>query len=110
MDARGQLQKFLWAQKLRKKSEIIQILLSHSPQYGDVQVVQNSKWLKMAATNQLQIFLWAQKLYNLMSEIIQIILSHPPAYRNLYVIFFKVLLKFKMAVTDQLQFFVGAKT
>ena len=32
MAARGQLQKILWAQKFKKlKSEIIQILLSHSP-------------------------------------------------------------------------------
>ena len=37
MAARGQLQKILWAQKFKKsKSEIIQILLSHSPRYGDV--------------------------------------------------------------------------
>ena len=40
MAARGQLQIFLWAQKRQKsKSEIIQILLSHSPRYGDVQVI-----------------------------------------------------------------------
>ena len=39
MAARGQLQKILWAQKLKNlKSEIIQILLSHPPPYGDVQV------------------------------------------------------------------------
>ena len=40
MAARGQLQIFLWAQKLEKnlKSEIIRILLSHFPRYGDVQV------------------------------------------------------------------------
>ena len=38
MAARGQLQNFLWAQKLYLMSEIIQILLSHSPRYGDVQV------------------------------------------------------------------------
>ena len=38
--ARGQLQIFLWAQKLQNlKSEIIQILLSHFPRYGDVQVI-----------------------------------------------------------------------
>ena len=38
MAARGQLQIFLWAQKLQNlKSEIIQILLSHSSRYGDVQ-------------------------------------------------------------------------
>ena len=30
--------KILWAQKLKKKSEIIQILLSHSPSFGNVQV------------------------------------------------------------------------
>ena len=31
---------FLWAQKLKKlKAEIIQISLSHSPRYGDVQVI-----------------------------------------------------------------------
>ena len=39
MAARGQLQKKFWAQKLQNlKSEIIQILLAHSPPYGDVQV------------------------------------------------------------------------
>ena len=40
MAARGQLQFFLCVQKLQNlKSEIIQILLSHSPRYGDVQVI-----------------------------------------------------------------------
>ena len=40
MAARGQPQFFLWAQKLQNlKPEIIQILLSHSPRYGDVQVI-----------------------------------------------------------------------
>ena len=40
MAARGQFQIFLWAQKLQNlKSEIFQILLSHSQQYGDVQVI-----------------------------------------------------------------------
>ena len=35
----GQLQKNLWAQKLKNlESEIIQILLSHSPPYEDMQV------------------------------------------------------------------------
>ena len=39
MATRSQIQIFLWAQKLQNlKSEIIQILLVHSPQYGDVQV------------------------------------------------------------------------
>ena len=40
MAARSQLQNFLWAQKLQNQtSEIIQILQSHSPQYGDVRVI-----------------------------------------------------------------------
>ena len=40
MAAKGQLQNVLWAQKLQKiKKEIIQILLSHFPRYGDVQVI-----------------------------------------------------------------------
>ena len=39
MAARGQ-QNFLWAQKLQNlRKEIIQILLSHFPRYGDVQVI-----------------------------------------------------------------------
>ena len=39
MAARGQLQKIVLAQKLKNlMSEIIQILLSHSPPYGNVQV------------------------------------------------------------------------
>ena len=60
MAARGQPQIFLWAKTLKKKlkSEIIQILLSHSPQYGDVQVTFFKVLLKfkMAARDQLQIF------------------------------------------------------
>ena len=40
MAARDQLQIFLWTQKLQNlKLEIIQILLSHFPRYGDVQVI-----------------------------------------------------------------------
>ena len=40
MGARGQFQIFLWAQKQQNlRKEIIQILLSHFPQYGDVQVI-----------------------------------------------------------------------
>ena len=45
-----------------------------------------------------------------MSEIIQILQSHSSQYGDVQVIFSKVLLKFKMAATDQLYFFVGAKT
>ena len=55
MAARSQLQDFLWAQNLT--SEIIQFLRSHSPQYGDVQVIFLSLLkLKMAATDQFQFF------------------------------------------------------
>ena len=37
MADRGQLQNLLWAQKLQNlRKEIIQILLSHFPRYGDV--------------------------------------------------------------------------
>ena len=40
MAARGQLQILLYVQKLQNlKSDIIQILQSHSPRYGDVQVI-----------------------------------------------------------------------
>ena len=40
MAARGQLQNYLWAQKLQNlRKEIIQILLSHFPRYRDVQVI-----------------------------------------------------------------------
>ena len=40
MAAKGQLQNFLWAQKLQNlRKEIIQILLSHFPRYGDVRVI-----------------------------------------------------------------------
>ena len=56
---------FLWTQKLKKlKSEIIQISQSHSPRYGDVQVIflgfnRNSKWPPW-----INIFLWLQNLKN----------------------------------------------
>ena len=46
--------------------------------------------------------MWAQKLKNLESEINQILQSHFPRYGDLHVIFFKVLLKFKMAAMDEL--------
>ena len=40
MAARGQLQIFLWAQKLQNlRKDNIQILLSHFPRYVDVQVI-----------------------------------------------------------------------
>ena len=61
MAARGQLQNFLWAQKLQNlRKEIIQISLSHFPRYGDKVLLK----FKMAAMDKLYIFLWAQKLKN----------------------------------------------
>ena len=63
MAARGQLQIFLGAQKPQNlRKEIIQILLSHFPRYGDVQVILLK--FKMAAMDKLHIYLWAQKLKN----------------------------------------------
>ena len=62
--ARSQLQNFLLVQKLENfSSEIIQILPSHSPQYGDVQVILlrffcDSKWPPQMNFN----FLRSQKL------------------------------------------------
>ena len=41
------------------------------------------------------------------SKNIQILQSHSPRYGDVQVSFFKVLLKFKMAATVQLQFFCG---
>ena len=46
-------------------------------------------------------------IFKLTSQIIQILQSHSPRYGDVQVIF-KVLVEFKMAATDQLQFFVGA--
>ena len=58
MAARGQLQNVVCVQKLLNLIlEIIQILESHSPRYGDVQVfLKVSLNFKMAATNQLHNF------------------------------------------------------
>ena len=65
MAARGQLQNFLWAQKLQNlKKEIIQILLSHFPRYGASDFFKVLLNFKMAAMDKLHIFLWAQKLKN----------------------------------------------
>ena len=67
---------------------------------------QNSKWPPKVNSK----FFCVRKNYKtLKSEIIQILLSHSPRYADVLVMF-KVLLKFKMAATDQLHFFVGAKT
>ena len=64
MAARGQLQFFLWAQKLQNlMKEIIQILLSHFPRYASDFFKVLLKF-KMAAMDKLHIFLWVQKLKN----------------------------------------------
>ena len=63
----------------------------------------------MAARGQLQFFLWAQKLQNLKLENIQILLSTSPQYGDVQVIFFKHLLKFKMAAMDKLHIFLWAQ-
>ena len=52
--ATKQLHNFLWAQKLKNlKSEIIQILQSHSPQYGDVQVFFHGSILSVIYLNHI---------------------------------------------------------
>ena len=77
MATKGQLQNFLWAQKLQNlRKEIIQILLSHFPRY----------------------FLEGAKTEKLKSVIIHIVQSSYPPSGNVHVI----LLKFKMATTNQL--------
>ena len=60
--ATDQLQNFLTAQNLQNLSEIIQILLSHSPRYRDVQVIFSKVLLKfkMAATDGIYNYLWAE--------------------------------------------------
>ena len=63
---------------LNLESEIIQILLSHSPPYGDVQVIFsrfycNSKWPPRINFN----FLWAQKLEKIsLVTFFEIVTSH----------------------------------
>ena len=91
MAARGQLQIVLWAQKLQNlKLEIIQCLLSHSPRYGDVQVIFLKLLLKFKrAMDKLHIFLWAQKLKKLKPVINHIVQSHYPASANVHVILLK---------------------
>ena len=99
MAARGQLQNFLGELKLQNlKKEIIQILLSHFPRYGDVQVIflrfyLNSKWPPW-----INFIFSCAKTEKLKSVIIHIVQSHYPPSGNVHVI----LLKFKMATTNQL--------
>ena len=62
MAATDQLHNFLWVQKIKKilKSQIIQTLQSHSPRYGDEQVI--SQGFKIAVTINFIIFCVREKL------------------------------------------------
>ena len=97
MAARGQLQNFLGELKLQNlKKEIIQILLSHFPRYGDVQVIflrfyLNSKWPPW-----INFIFSCAKTEKLKSVIIHIVQSHYPPSGNVHVILLK------MATTNQL--------
>ena len=113
---------------------------SHSPPYGDVQVtfqgfteIQNGRhgsasihitsnlWMcnwffkdapkfKMAAISQFQIFLWGAKTLKLnVRNYSNFTITFPTIWRCAGD-FFKVLLRFKMAATDQFNFFEVAKT
>ena len=62
----------------------------------------------MAARGQLQKILCAQKLRKLY-KLYKLYKSHFPRYGDKLVIFFKVLLKFKMAALDQLHIFLWPK-
>ena len=100
MAERCQRQFFLWVQKLQNlKSEIIQILLSHS------QDMDMYKWFfkvllkfKMAAMDKPYFFVVGAKTEKLKSVIIHIVQSHYPPSGNVQVI----LLKFKMGTTNRL--------
>ena len=99
--AAGQLQIFLWTQKLQNlKSEIIQILLSYSTRYGDVQVIFLKVLLtfKMTAMEKISNFFVGAKTEQFKSVIIHIVQSHYTPSGNVHVI----LLKFKMATTNRL--------
>ena len=114
MAASGRHQIFLCAQKLQNlKSEIIQISLSHSPRYGDVQVTfsrfyWNSKWPPQINFN---FFLGGgvKKLKNLKSKIMQILLSHSPRCGNVKVIFLRFYWNTKWPPLINFIFFVGAR-
>ena len=114
----------------RKKSEIIQFLLSHSPWYGDVQVIflrfyWNSKWPPQINFN----FLWGAKtkknclvnffLRNMwrckwfFQDVTEIQNGCQRSTPNFFVEmskwFFEVLLQFKMAAMDKIHIFLCAQ-
>ena len=71
--ARRRLQNFLWGQKRKNlKSEIFQILLSHSLPYGYVQVT-FSRFTKIqnGCNGSTSIFWWALKLKNLSRKLVK---------------------------------------
>ena len=93
------------------KSEIIQILLKHSPRYGDVQVIFSrfyriSKWPPQINFN----FFVGAKTQKLKVRIYSNFTITFPTIWRCAGYCSKVLLKFKMAAMDELHiFFVGAK-
>ena len=95
---------FVWVRKLRKlSSEIIQISESHSPQYGDVQVIfsrfyGNSKWPPRINLN----FRGVEKTQKLKVVIYSNFTITFTTIWRCASDFFKVLRKFKMAAMHEL--------
>ena len=86
----------LWAQKLKNlKSEIIQILQSHSPRYGDVQVI-------------VQFFVGAKTQKLKVRNYSNFTITFPTIWRCAGDCL-KVLPKFKMAAMDKLHIFLWAQ-
>ena len=96
---RGRNKPYFWgAQNLKK--EIVLILLSHSPRYGDLQVIFSGfTEIKMVVIDQLHNFLWAQKLK---CQKLFKFFYHIFYNMEMCKSFFKVFLKFKMAATSTL--------
>ena len=95
MAARGQLQIFLWAQKLQNLSQKLFKFYYHIPH--DVEMC---KWFfkGLLKFKLASYFLVGEKTEKLRSVIIHIVQSHYPPSGNVHVI----LLKFKMATTNRL--------
>ena len=72
------------------KSEIIQILPSHSPPYGDVQVIfQSSTEIQNGHHGSTSIFLWAQKLKKISLVIFLKFQHHIPSNMGMCKWFYK---------------------
>ena len=82
---------------------VAELLPSHSQQHGDVQVIFED------ATKIQFFFVGAKPLKLKVRNYSNFTITFPTLWRCAGD-FFKVLLKFKMAATDQLQFFCGHKT